>query len=96
MEANLKCDAQVYHVSNQHLETLVLDIKLPQTRPIIMIDLYRPRSGKIKEGIKMLQNILNQLPANADLFLADDLNIDVTKLNLPSCQVIKGLSTSII
>lgn len=93
VKANLKCDAQVYsnlNLSNQHLEALVLDIKLPQTRPIIMINLYRPPSGKISEGIDQLQNILNQLPTNAELFIAGDFNIDLSKENSPSHQAMKG------
>lgn len=46
------------------METLVLQINLPQTRPIIIINLYRPPSGKINEAIETLQETLNELPFN--------------------------------
>lgn len=58
VKGSLSCNALRYHklnLSNLHLETLVLDIKLQQTRPIILINVYRPPSGKVTEGMDMLQ-----------------------------------------
>lgn len=71
------------------MEALILDIKLSQTKPIVLINVYRPPSGKVNEGIGMLQDIIDQLPPHAELFIAGDLNIDISKSNTPSLQTIR-------
>lgn len=60
VHCSLKCNAQTYqalNMSNEHLECLILDIELPQTKPIIIISVYRPPSGKVADAIELLQNI---------------------------------------
>lgn len=94
VKGNLHCNAATYqslNVSCMHLEAMLLEITLPQTKPIIMINLYRPPSGKVSEGIEISQNILNQLPDNVELYLTDDLNIDISQKNSQSYKAIKGL-----
>lgn len=81
VKGSLSCNELTYqalNTSNEHLEALVLDIILSQTRPIILINLYRAPSGKVPDGIDILQNILNQLPAKAEINLVGDLNIDLS------------------
>lgn len=87
VRGGLKCDAQLYeqlNVSNEHIEVLVLDIDLPQTKPIIVVNVYRPPSGKINVGLETLQEIVDQLPSHAELFITGDLNIDLSQVNSPS------------
>lgn len=38
----------------------------------------------------MIQDILNQLPMDAEVFIMGDFNIGVTKTNSPSQQALKG------
>lgn len=45
VRGGLSCNAltsQEFNVSNENIETVVLELNLPQTRPIILINLYRP------------------------------------------------------
>lgn len=56
-----------------------------------MINVYRPPSGKVNEGIDLLQSIISELPANIELIIAGDLNIDLSRTNSSSCQAIKHL-----
>lgn len=92
IRGSIRCDAAKYqnlNVSNPHLESLTLEIIQPQTRPIILLNVYRPPNGKITEAISDLQNIMNQCPTNAEIFIVGDLNIDLSNANSPSSQSIK-------
>lgn len=65
---------------------LVLSISLPQTRPLIIVNTYRTPSGKINEAVNHLNEILEQIPNNSEIYIMGDLNIDLSNNNSPSSK----------
>lgn len=92
IKGEIKCDSQSYehlNISNQHLETLIVKINLPQTKPIIIINTYRPPSGKAAEAIDKLQEIIDNVPRNSEIYILGDLNIDLLAINSPSFKKVQ-------
>lgn len=67
------------YLCNKNIELQALEIKLPQTKPIFLLNTYRPPTGKIQEAIDALQGALNSLPNNAEIYLLGDLNVDISQ-----------------
>lgn len=65
-----------YETTSINLEVQILEILLPCTRPIVLMNNYRPPSGKIPEAIQEFQSIINNLESNIELYVKGDLNID--------------------
>lgn len=54
----------------------IVEILLPCTKPIIIINIYRPPSGIISEAIQEIQTAINNLDINTEVFVIGDFNID--------------------
>lgn len=81
---NCRCEKyQHLVINNTNLELQLLEILLPCSKPLILINLYRPPSGNILEALELIQNSLNELDQNSEVFILGDFNLDY-KINTPS------------
>lgn len=75
----IKCDSNKYsylNVSNNDIETLVLNVEQPCSKIISIILCYRPPSGFVDKAISHMQNCLHAVPNKNEIILLGDLNFD--------------------
>ena len=71
-------DTELTHLnaSNADIESQWIVIKLHQTRPIIICNMYRPPSGNVTNALSTLSDAINTLTHPQDIYLIGDFNID--------------------
>ena len=82
---------------NDDIEVSVIKYKLPFTRDIYVLNVYRPPAGDVEVCIKYLQLCLSQVrnERNCDIFIGGDLNIDILKTNSPNTKrILKFIRTN--
>lgn len=62
--------------SQKEIEVLVLELCLPATKPIIVLNCYRPPAENVDVALKQIRQILEQIPVDNEVYLMGDLNID--------------------
>lgn len=77
------------NVSNESIETQVVKLQLPNTKPITLVNSYRPPNGNLPQAIEHLQFVLDNLPAKGEHFILGDLNIDLLATKSASSQKLK-------
>lgn len=75
------------NVSDNDLECLIIELKLPFTKPIIIIQCYKPPAGDSKVAIGKLQNIIDSINIPGEKFILGDFNINYAgkDTNLLNC-----------
>ena len=89
----VRIDSEVHSLSNENVESVTLNIKLPHTRPIFVICLYRPPQGCIETMLKSLKSLISNLPPSNDreIIVGGDFNIDYSKPRNRNTQKLKKL-----
>ena len=65
---------------NTDIESLFIEISIPQNKNIVVGVIYRPPNSNLNEFLSNLTNIINNpLLANKDSFIMGDFNIDLLK-----------------
>ena len=66
------------NISNKNLEMQWVQLEIPNIRPLVIVNIYRPPQGDYKECCTLLLEAFNavDLKDNTDLFLLGDFNID--------------------
>ena len=69
-------------ISNKDIERHLMKYTLPYTRPIYVLNVYRPPTGDIDTFINSLKQILEEYRnQRCDIFIGGDLNIDMKHIN---------------
>ena len=70
---------------DNNIEMSIVRYKLPFTRDIYVVNVYRPPAGDIDRFFKTLQNCVSTIrnSRNCDIFIGGDYNIDFFKKNSP-------------
>ena len=78
--------------SNTNAELLTVCIKLPHTRPLYVVTLYRPPDGDVSECIEQLQTLCDSLPNRhlCDIIIGGDFNIDYGKSSNDKTKLLKN------
>ena len=79
-------------VSNANAEFYTICIKLPHTRPIYIVTLYRPPDGDVSKCIEHLQTLCDSLPNRhlCDIIIGGDFNIDFGKSANDKTKLLKN------
>lgn len=77
-------------VNSQQLETLTYELNLPQTRPIVLIQFYRPPNGAVEQAFESLQNIVEGLKGNPEILVLGDMNLNYLDPN-PNSNFMKKI-----
>lgn len=77
------------NICNNHIELQIIKLILPQTKPILVLNTYRPPSGKVQHALDILNDTLHALPNNAEIYLLGDLNIDISQKSSSLSQKLK-------
>ena len=77
--------------SNINAEFFTVSIKLPHTRPLYAVTLYRPPDGDVSECIEQLQTLCDSLPNLhlCDIIIGGDFNIDCGKSSNHKTKLLK-------
>ena len=69
--------------SNTDIEVIVIKLKLPFTRDIYVINVYRPPAGDVDVYIETLRGIIQDIrrSKNNEIFIGGDMNIDILRPN---------------
>ena len=67
------------NVSRADLEMQWVQLEIPNVRPIVIVNVYRPPQGDYKKGCSLLLDAFNaaDLKDNTDIFLLGDFNINL-------------------
>lgn len=68
---------------------MTIELTLPQTKPIVIIQFYRPPNGKVDLAFDGLQKILDGIKGNPEIYLMGDLNLNYLDSNSSSMKKIK-------
>ena len=81
----------IFNPSCENLEAQTINLHLPATRPIFIINIYRPPQGDVERMLEAIQELLSHLTnANKrEIFILGDFNIDLTKSTCPSTKKLK-------
>ena len=71
-------DTELTHLNacNADIESQWIVIKLHQTRPIIICNMYRPPSGNVTNALSTLSDAINTLTHPHEIYLIGDFNIN--------------------
>ena len=80
-------------VNDQHLEMQCTKIKLPNVRPILIFNTYRPPHGNVRSCILSIQHVLNDTfhYNNPEIYMMGDYNIDFKRTTSPEYRALKNL-----
>ena len=94
----VECTEKSLRVSDTDTELLTIQIKLKNTRPIFITNLYRPPCGNIETFITTLHTLFTHIDTyrQADIIMGGDFNIDYStaggsRKNLKDLEKIFGL-----
>ena len=78
--------------SNANAEFFTICVKLPHTRPIYIVTLYRPPDGDVSKCIEQLQTLCDSLPNRhlCDIIIGGDFNIDFGKSSNDKTKLLKN------
>lgn len=65
-------------MSDSNVKLYVLEVMLPSTKPIVIINTYRPPSSNVGKMIEQLQVVLDSIDQSTEIFILGDLNIDLS------------------
>ena len=65
--------------STPELEMQWFRLSLPETRPTLIANTYRPPTGNIDTAIEIIKTRMNDIEGNPDIVILGDFNIDVSK-----------------
>ena len=83
-------DSKYMHLNNssEDLEMQWILLTIPNVRPIVIVNIYRPPQGNYKKGCTLLSEAFAKadLGDNADVFLLGDWNINLNQMGTPSAK----------
>ena len=69
-----------HSLMNDSIESLLIEIKVPDSKNILIMVIYRPPNSNIQLFLEYLQELLHdQIFNNKDCFIVGDYNIDISK-----------------
>ena len=77
-----------FNVSDQNIEMQWLLVSLPNVRPIVVVNVYRPPQGDYKKCCELFLDAYNraELADNCDIFAMGDFNINVEEKKSPATK----------
>ena len=73
------------NTNNKNIESQWVSIKQPNSRTILIGNVYRPPQGNIETFIQVLEDILTSMDlSKIELFIMGDLNIDILEKKNPN------------
>ena len=74
--------------STRDLELHWLSLKIPNLRPIVILNAYRPPQGDYKTACKIINDSITNtnLKPNTEIYLMGDLNIDLLDKGSPATK----------
>lgn len=92
-----KCDALKYkhlNVSVKEVELMILEICLPATRPMIIVNCYRPPSENVDSALNEIKKVLDEVPLDDELYVVGDLNLDYSCTGSPTYRKLINIERS--
>ena len=85
-----------FNLMSEVIESIFIEIKVPNRRSIIIGEIYRPPNSSMPEFTEILQNLLsNEYFYNKTCFIMGDFNLNLLQCNEnPSCQDFLNLMLS--
>ena len=77
------------NVCNADIECQWIVIRLPQTKPIILCNMYRPPSGNVTNALTILSEAIGSITYSYELYLTGDLIIDYKECSSDNFKKIK-------
>lgn len=77
--------------SNADIEIMIIEICLPSTTPMIILNCYGPPTGNVENAICQIQHVLDSIPSSNELYLLGDLNLDYSCKDSPTYRKLKLL-----
>ena len=79
-----------YTIADKNIELSTVKYKLPFTRDIYVLNVYRPPNGDIDVFVDCIQQCTTELrdARNCDIFIGGDMNIDMLRPNTQSYKKI--------
>ena len=75
------------NTNNKNIESQWVSIKQPNSRTILIGNVYRPPQGNIETFIQVLEDILTSMDlSKIELFIMGDLNIDILEKKNPNTK----------
>ena len=83
---------EMLNFSDNKIEMYTIQVKLPCTRPLYIITVYRPPEGEVDVFVEKLQQICDLLPKRhlCDIVLGGDFNINFARANKDSTKNLKN------
>ena len=64
--------------NSKDIESQWITISLPNSKPLLIGNIYRPPQGNVDAFIQVLENVLNEIDSNKfELYMMGDVNIDM-------------------
>lgn len=79
VHGNLSVSESTYedlNISDQYIEALVITVSQKYSKPITVVNVYRPPQGNYKKCVEKLRNIIQVTGRANDIVIMGDLNID--------------------
>ena len=68
-----------WNTSNRNIESQWISVSFPNSKPIIIGNIYRPPQGNIDNFVQVLDNVLNQIDLSKfEIYLLGDMNMDMS------------------
>lgn len=95
---NILCNEAKYthlNSSTPNIEFQVIELKIGFVKKMILINCYRPPSGKVTEGLNELENALDQISnlKEFEVYINGDLNIPYNLIDSPDYKKLKQFET---
>ena len=72
-------DYNHWNTSNRNIESQWVKITLPNSKPIIIGNIYRPPQGSIENFVQVLDDVFSQIDLSKfEIYLLGDMNIDMS------------------
>lgn len=86
----LAVDAQKYsplNISNKTMEIFVLELKQKNTKPFVLLSVYRPPQGKTTDFFDQIRTVLNDIPVGIEYIIMGDFNINYLEESVPKREL---------
>lgn len=75
------------NLSNKFIELMVLELSQKETKPFILLTVYRPPQGRPSEFMELIRNVFRDLPANVNVVVTGDVNINYLEDSVPKKEL---------
>lgn len=88
------CNAVKYNhlnSSNADIEIMIVEVCLPSTTPMVIMNCYRPPAGNVENALTQIQHVLDSIPLTNEIYFMGDLNLDYSCKGSPTHKKLKLL-----